>query len=81
MSIDDQKLSINLSLIWRSIPACAEELDSSHNLFSSSDSEDMHLLSDWESIVQCDDLEPMVSASLIIFTLYMQYYSSNTQTW
>ena len=38
------------------VPASAAELDSSHDSASSSDSKDMHLLSDWDSIVQCDDL-------------------------
>ena len=38
------------------VPASAAELDSSHDSSSSSNSEDMHLLSDWDSIVQCDDL-------------------------
>ena len=38
------------------VPGSAEELDSSHDSSSSSDSEDVHLLSHWDSIVQCDDL-------------------------
>ena len=37
------------------VPASAEELDSSHDSSSFSDSEDMHLLSDWDGIVQCDN--------------------------
>ena len=40
------------------VPGSAEELDESDDSSSSSDSEDnsMHLLSDWDSIVQCNDL-------------------------
>ena len=35
------------------VPASAEELNSSDDFSSSSDSENMHLLSDWDNIV-CD---------------------------
>lgn len=38
------------------VPESADELDSSHDSSSSSDLKEIHLFSDWGSIVQCDDL-------------------------